>query len=229
VNSWLADVRGIVFDLDGTLVDSYGAITESLNVALSSAGLDPVPEEKVRRMVGLGLETLMSRAMGEARVEEGVRVFRRHYETICVERTTLLPQVAETLECLRGRGYLMAVATNKPSYFARRILEGLGADRHFTAVLGPDRVENKKPHPEMVRNAILEMGLSASRTLYVGDMEVDIQTARAAGVRVVVLPTGSRSLEELRRSDPDLLIVSFGDLLDLLPGQDEGPPAADPA
>ena len=211
-------IRGIVFDLDGTLIDSYEAITESLNHAMARAGIPPLPEERVKEMVGMGLETLVERAMGASRVEEGVRSFRTRYDEICEARTRLLPEVAETLAALRERGYLMAVATNKPAHFASRLLAALGVDRSFGVVLGPDLVENKKPHPEMVDRAMEALGLDRASTLYVGDMEVDIQAARAAGVIVVVLPTGSRSAEALASHGPDLLIRAFSDLLDLLPG-----------
>ena len=210
-------IRGIVFDLDGTLIDSYDAIAESLNHAMEKAGMSPLSVDEVRGMVGMGLETLIARAMGEEWVEEGVRVFRARYDRICVAKTTLLPQVAETLEELHRRGYGMSVATNKPSYFAGRLLESLRVRRYLTAVLGPDVVENKKPHPEMVLKAMEMMEVSPDETLYVGDMEVDVETARAAGVKVVVLPTGSRTMEALRESGPDLLIGSFADLLQILP------------
>jgi len=211
-------VRGIVFDLDGTLIDSYEAITESLNHAMTRAGLAPLAESSVKEMVGMGLETLIARAMGEARVDEGVKDFRARYSEICEARTRLLPGVKGTLVELRARGYAMAVATNKPAYFARRLLEALGVEDCFTIVLGPDMVENKKPHPEMVLEALERMGLVAASALYVGDMEVDIQTARAARVPVVVLPTGSRTEEALAAHEPDLLLRTFDELLALLPG-----------
>jgi len=217
-------IRGIVFDLDGTLIDSYAAIAESLNVALDRAGMPAKSVEEVRGMVGLGLETLIERALGgKDGVEEGVRRFRAHYDRICVEKTTLLPEVSATLRELDQREYLMSVATNKPSYFAWRILEGLQVRRYITDVFGPDNVEHRKPHPEMVLRAMERMRVTASQTLYVGDMEVDIETARAARVPVIVVPSGSRSEEELRAAGPDRLIQSFRDLLPLLPG----PPLVD--
>jgi len=227
---FLKDVRAIVFDLDGTLIDSYEAITESLNYALALAGKPPRSLPEVRRMVGLGLETLIERAMGGPdRVQEGVLNFRRHYDHICVEKTILLPEVADTLAELDRRGYLMSVATNKPSYFAWRLLEGLRVRRHIVTVLGPDVVEHRKPHPEMVLRAIAKMGVTAAETLYVGDMEVDIETSRAAGVPVIALPTGSRGPKELEAAKPDLLVRSFRDLLPLLPGPPGGRSPRPPA
>ena len=212
-----AKVRGIIFDLDGTLIDSYEAIAESLNHARRAAGMDPLGLDQVRAMVGMGLEVLIARAMGERYVDQGVRDFRAHYDRICVAKTRLLPQVAETLRDLHGRGYRMSVATNKPSYFATRLLEGLGVDGYISAVLGPDVVVNRKPHPEMFLRAMEAMGVAPEETVAVGDMEIDIETARAAGVRVIVLPTGSRSAQALVEARPDILIREFRELLNVLP------------
>jgi len=216
--------KGIVFDLDGTLIDSYEAIAESLNHALAGLGFAPVAPAGVRAMVGRGLETLMGRAMGERAVEDpgliqkGVDLFRDRYDAICVAKTSLLPGVAETVPALAGRGYRMSVATNKPSYFARRLLDELGIGRHLDAVIGPDLASHHKPHPEVALAALAAMRLDPREALYVGDMEVDVQTARAAGMSVVVLPTGSSSLDELAGAGADLIVPAFASLLDLLPG-----------
>ncbi|HEY3176544.1 MAG TPA: HAD-IA family hydrolase [Candidatus Polarisedimenticolia bacterium] len=219
----LGAVRGIVFDLDGTLIDSYEAIAESLNEAMSRLGRSPLPLERVRKMVGRGLETLMARALGvdeeagAGLIAEGVAAFRRRYDEICVDKTRMLPGVAPTLTTLRQRGYRMSVATNKPSYFATRLLDALGVGQCFDVVLGPDLVARQKPHPEMVLAALAAMHLTPSEAVYVGDMEIDVETARAAGVRVVVLPTGSSDLASLRAAGADFVLASFPALLDLLP------------
>lgn len=211
-------VAGLVFDLDGTLIDSYEAIGESLNHALDRLGRPRLDPEAVRAMVGRGLESLVERAMGDpALVTDGVRLFRERYDTICVERTRLLPEVKETLERLSGRGFRMAVATNKPSYFARRLLDALGVGARFIAILGPDLVERPKPDPGMVRVALENLGIGPAHALYVGDMEIDVEVARAAGVRVAVLPTGSSPREALAGAGADRLLPGFGALLDLLP------------
>lgn len=219
----LGKVRGLVFDLDGTLIDSYRAITDSLNHALEAEGLEPLPESRVRGMVGLGLETLVARVLGPAKVADGVRRFRGRYAQVCEERTTLLPQVADTLTVLAERGYRMVVATNKPAYFATRLLKALGIGDRFESVFGPDNVENRKPHPEMVFRALEALGVGSTEALCVGDMEVDIEMARAAGVPVIVLPTGSRDAASLEKHGPDLMISSFDQLLDHLQGVEEHP------
>jgi len=220
----VSGLRGIVFDLDGTLIDSYEAIAESLNKALVELGRAPLEVSRVRAMVGRGLETLIERALGvdagceSETVARAVTLFRRHYDQICVGRTRLLPEVSETLGVLRVRGYRMSVATNKPSHFARRLLDALGVGERFDIVMGPELVSHHKPHPEMVLAALRAMRVAPREAVYVGDMKVDVQTARAAGMPVVVLPTGSSDLEELERSGADLILTSFSALLDLLPG-----------
>lgn len=217
--------RGIVFDLDGTLIDSYEAIADSLNHALGLLGYSPMAPQEVRLLVGRGLEVLIEGALRDRGAKDpagdavrGVEFFRRRYEKICEGKTSILPAVRETLGTLRARGYKMAVATNKPSYFAIRLLGVLGIKEHFACVLGPDLVAHHKPHPAMVTTALERLALEPREAVYVGDMEVDVQTARAAGLKVVVLPTGSSSLEDLRKCGADVLALSFAELLDLFPG-----------
>ena len=216
--------QGVIFDLDGTLIDSYEAIRESLNHALGELGHTPADRESVRRMVGRGLEVLIARAMrldlerDADRVALGVRLFREKYDAVCVRGTRLLPEVGPTLALLHGRGYSLAVATNKPSYFAIRLLDALGVGPRFRTVVGPDLVELPKPDPGIVHAARRTMGLARDETLYVGDMEVDVQTARAAGLSVIVMPTGSSDRETLESAGADLIVDSFGDLGRLLAG-----------
>ena len=210
--------RGVVFDLDGTLVDSYDAITRSLNHALRSLGEEPLAAARVRQMVGRGIEVLVERALGgPERVAEAVRLFREEYAQVAVEMTEALPDVQPTLATLSDRGYRMGVASNKPARFCRIILEHLGMLPFMTDVLGPDVVENAKPHPEMVHRLLTRFELDAREVVYVGDMGVDAETCRNAGVVCWLIPTGSCSAAELQDAGGDRLLERFTDLLDLLP------------
>ena len=114
----------IVFDLDGTLIDGYAGITDALGFAMERLGFAPLSEETVRGMVGEGLEKLLEKAVGAVHAREGVRLFRERYAVVADEKTFLLPDVPEVVERLAHDGHLLAVASNKPERFSRRILAG---------------------------------------------------------------------------------------------------------
>ncbi len=202
----------LIFDLDGTLVDSYDGITESLNRALDRMGLPRRSVHEVRPKVGLGLETLIRGMVGEDRVEEGVRLFRRHYSRICASRTRLLPGVSSTLAALHRKKIRMAVATNKPTPFTERILTSLSIRAYFDYLIGPDLVTHPKPHPEMIFRVLRHFPCARWEVILVGDMSVDVETARTSGIPVAVLPTGSQTRQQLEKAGPDLILDRFADL-----------------
>lgn len=205
-------VRAIVFDLDGTLIDGYDAIEDALGYAMERMGR-PIPSrEAVRAMVGHGLERLLAQAVGEEQAEEGVRLFRERFPHVAVPKSHLLPGVPDLLSRLRISGYRLTLASNKPPEFSRRILAAKGVADSFEAIVGPDAVHPPKPHPSMLRELLEVLEASPAETVCVGDMEVDVEFARSAGCRAVVLPTGSRSREYLEAAGADLLIESLEDL-----------------
>jgi phosphoglycolate phosphatase len=210
-------IRGIIFDFDGTLIDSYEAIAESLNHVRSTFSLSAFGMEEVKGMVGHGLEHLIEKAIGPERVEEGVKLFRQSYAALCERKTSILPQVKQTLDELDRRGYQMAIASNKPSYFARDILRALEMEHLFAEVLGPNDVARPKPDPEMLEIIMMRIGLSPDEVAYVGDMLLDIEVGRRAGVAVYAVPTGSATRETLLGGRPDRLLHRFSDLLTVLP------------
>lgn len=189
----------IVFDLDGTLIDGYAAITDALGFAMEQLGRETLPEDQVRAMVGEGLERLLEKAVGADLVSRGVPLFRERYALVLEEKTGLLPDVSTVLAQLAGEGHAMAVASNKPPYFSRRILEAKGVAERFRAIVGPDATMPPKPDPTMLVRLMDRLGATPDETVVVGDMEIDAQFARAAGCRCVLVPGGSRSPEELAR------------------------------
>ena len=203
----------VVFDLDGTLIDGYTAIGQALAYAMERLNLPPLPDARVRVMVGYGLEQLVGQAAGPAHVSEGVRLFRERYPQVAAEGSHLLPGVAETLDSLDASGYPMALTSNKPAPFSRLILEAKGVARHFRSIEGPDAETPPKPDPKMLLRILEREGVPPSAAVVVGDMEVDANFARAGGCRVVLIPNGSRSREELSRVSAD----GFLDSITLLP------------
>ncbi len=211
-------VRGIVFDLDGTLVDSYGPIAESLNRARAVFGLPPLDEAVVRTRVGRGLERLVADLVGPDRVDCGVAAFRSHYARVFADRTAALSGARDVLTELRRRGYRLAVASNKPARFSEVILERLGMRGALDAVHGPDTVGGAKPDPVMIRACLEAMEVTAAAAVYVGDMVLDVESADEAGVAVVLVAGGSSPEDALRATGRPVL-GRLADLLPLLPGE----------
>jgi phosphoglycolate phosphatase len=209
MSGWLARpearVRGVVFDLDGTLVDSYDAIAASLNAARESFGLEPLSEADVRRRVGRGLEALMADVLGPERATAGALIFRERYASVYATRTKPLPGALETVRELHARGFRLSVASNKLARFGRPILEQLGMAAFLDAIEGPDTAGTTKPDPAMLGRCLRAMDVSSEEAIYVGDMVLDFETASRAGVRVVLVLGGSSDRAELAATGATLL------------------------
>jgi len=212
-----AVVRALVFDLDGTLVDSYGPIAASLNRARTHFDLPPLSLEAVRASVGHGLESLIADLVGPDRVDHGVQLFREHYARVFGDGTRVLDGVRGTLSRLTAAGYRMAVASNKPARFSTPILERLELVEAFQCILGPDSVDSHKPEPTMLRTCMERLGVERTATVYVGDMVLDVETAGRAGVPVLLVPGGSSTTESLT-STGQTVLPSFEALGELLSG-----------
>jgi HAD superfamily hydrolase (TIGR01509 family) len=191
--------RGIIFDMDGTLVDSFLAIHGSLIEAMKRVGLEPWDLEKTKQHVGRGIGYLVESAVGEKKKDEAVKIFRQDYGDTCLARTNLLPSVSETLPLLRASGLRLAVATNKALAFTERILAHLEVDRYFDCVLGPEAVARPKPHPDMIDTILARFQLPKKECLYVGDMPLDVETASRASLDCLLVATGPYAYPTLQR------------------------------
>ena len=211
--------RAVLFDFDGTLGDSYPAITASVNHVRARHGLPPLSEPEVRRHVGRGPHYLLSHTVPAGSVEANIAAYRAHHPSVLRSGTRLLPGAAEVLQALHERGLRLGICSNKPVVFTRQLIEYLGVASFLDLVLGPEDVPRPKPAPDMLRLALARLSVPASQTLYIGDMGVDIQTARAAGVAVWVVPTGSDEIEALKQARPDRLLLDLEELRALLAPQ----------
>jgi phosphoglycolate phosphatase len=212
-----ARYRAVLFDLDGTLVDSYAALAEAVNYARREHGLDGLGEERIRKFVGDGLEKLLQRAFESSDVPTSVRTaFEARYDEICCSESRVLSDVESTLEELSRMGLPMAVCTNKPTSFSVKILEALGLARHFLAIVGPDLAGARKPDARHLLRTLAATNCAPEQALFVGDMPIDVEAARNSGIDVAVVGTGSSTAEELRAAHADHYLDRFSDLLAVL-------------
>jgi phosphoglycolate phosphatase len=217
--------RACVVDLDGTLLDSYAGIQEALCDTLIAFGRLPVTLEETRRMVGRGLPKLIESAFEGENTEEAIRVFRERYAECGPRGTTLMAGADAVTAELARRGVALLAASNKPSDFSRQLLGALGISERFLVVSGPDQGFPPKPDPTMVLEGLGRLGIAPQEALFVGDMVIDVLTARAAGMPVAVVPTGSSTLEELRAEDPEFVLRNLEELPALFGRRkDPGPP-----
>ena len=207
--------RLIIFDLDGTLVDSSVDITNALNYAIEPYAFQRLTVKDTVRMVGEGITRLIEKLVGN--VEESVKNdvtkrFLDHYTKYILDQTREYPGVRETLENLRD--YRKAVISNKRESLSRMVLEGLRLARHFDLILGSDSVPEKKPSPMPIRKVLADLQVPASETLIVGDSNFDIDAGKAAEVTTVAVTYGYRPKEMI--SHADYMIDSMPELIPLL-------------
>lgn len=208
-------IKAIIFDLDGTLVDSYPGIHQSLNEMLRALKLPEVDLETVKRRVGRGVLNLMQSSVPAGTVPKALELFRESYDHTHLSGTLLLPDVVETLSELKKRGIALAIASNKPFEFTQNILKHLKIDSYFLACAGPEGEIKPKPHPSMLRSIMKQLYVDATVTLYVGDMTLDAETATNAGVRVGLIATGGHTKRELEGVRPDYLFSRLKELVEI--------------
>lgn len=193
--------KGVIFDLDGTLVDSAPDLHAIANMVLKSHGQKELDIETVTSFIGNGVPKLVERCFkavgaplkGEA-LEMAIEQFLEKYATQPVRLSKFFPKVEETLQILKDKGYVLGVCSNKTERLSRMIAEQMGLMKYLTFVAGGDRLPQKKPAPEPLINCAHEMGCDISEIIYVGDSETDAATAEAAGVPFILYTEGYRKV-----------------------------------
>ena len=207
-------VGGIVFDLDGTLVDSRRDIAEAANHALEKAGLERLPHDELESYVGDGAPLLMARAaridVKDAKTEAMVAYFLDYYAEHAIDHTAVMPGALEALEALGG--YPLGVCTNKPRRTSVAVLRGLGLEARFKGVVAGDDLPQRKPDPAMVHEAARKLGVPVAEVVMVGDGPQDVLAGRAAGAFTVGVRGGIQAFERLAASEPDLMIDTLAEL-----------------
>ena len=206
----------LIFDLDGTLIDSRRDLADSVNATRVWMGLPMLPDPIVFSYVGDGAPTLIRRACPDASEDEWARAlkhFLNYYREHMLDATTLYPGVREALDRFHDAGVPMAVLTNKPVRFSVQLMEGLGLEMHFFRVYGGNSFEEKKPHPRGIDMLVGETDAARDRTIMVGDSAVDVRTARAAKVQACGVSWGLQP-ETFADAPPDFVIDHMSTLVE---------------
>ncbi len=202
----------VMYDLDGTLLDTAGEITQAVNLTLAEFGHDTVSEQQVRDWIGHGTGWLMKTAWQntagplDAPWDKVMERFIVHYEATAGTHSTAFPHVLDTLRRTREAGVKQAIVTNKESRFTERVLERHGLSKAFDVVICGDSLSVKKPNPAVIEHCLAQFGASAGEALFVGDSEIDVSTARAAGVVCWAVPYGYNLGRPIEEAMPDRIV-----------------------
>lgn len=212
---WIKEKKkGIIFDLDGTIIDSYKPIIKSMKMALKEMGISPPEDEELKKMVGVPVNEIMKKFF-DNNYEAGVRLFRKFYEKEFRNGTRLIRGVVNVLKELK-KNFSLAVISNKHERFVKEILKWKKIEKIFDFSAGESEDIPPKPSPKMLEMAIEFQKISPEECLFVGDTHIDFITAEKTGVEFVAISTGSESAESLYELHPSSLITSLSELLKMM-------------
>lgn len=210
-------VRGVLIDLDGTLLDTVPDLSQAADAMLRELDRAPLGAGRIREFVGKGIENLVRRCLAAGGADgadeqlygRAMQAFRRHYAAVNGARTTIYPGVIEGLDRLRAIGLPLGCVTNKASAFARPLLALKGLDRYFAALACGDTLAQKKPDPAPLLHLCRALGVEPRDTVHIGDSVNDVQAARAANIRVLCVPYGYNEGRDVRSLDCDAIVASL--------------------
>lgn len=216
-------LRGVVFDLDGTLIDTVPDLARATNAVLAHRGVPPLTEQQVAALVGGGIEALVVRALTLAigapprtvELASALARFREFYRDHLFERSRVYAEVVPALEALRNRGLALCCVTNKAAVFAEPLLEAAGIDRFLDGIFCPASSDERKPHPTLLLRACGRLHSEPARVLCVGDSWADVGAARAAGCPVAAVDYGYHHGQLCGEHAPDWLISRLTDVVSL--------------
>lgn len=222
----LQEKKLIIFDLDGTLIDSAPDLALALNFMLSSLGRSTFSLEEIHNWVGNGAQTLVLRALCAKRdvqnepypedFEKALQLFLDFYAQNSCVKTATYPGVVESLSVLQERGYILAIVTNKPVAFVQTILVTLKIAQYFTYHIGGDSLEEKKPHPAPLLHVCKHLGFSIKESVMVGDSKNDILAAQHAPMDVIGVSYGYNYAEDIADYKPNVVIDSMLEILEII-------------
>lgn len=208
-----------IFDMDGTILDTLDDLTDSINYALSYCGFPEHTKDDVRRFVGNGILKLVKRSVppyaGEADIEKVFQVFKDYYKLHCRDKTRPYPGIVNVIETLKEKGYFIAVVSNKADFAVQELCL-----RYFPGLIdyavGERDGIKKKPAPDSVLSVMGALNVRPEESIYIGDSDVDIATAKNAGIRCLTVTWGFRDREYLKQCSADVFAHKADEILDLL-------------
>ncbi|HVQ14805.1 MAG TPA: HAD hydrolase-like protein [Vicinamibacterales bacterium] len=206
----------LLFDLDGTLVDSFPGISRSINQTLAAIGREPVPVDQLRQFVGKRLPLIFSTLLGaddEALVDRAVEIYRPLFDEVGILESRVFPGIPAALTSFRESGHSLQVVTVRSIGSARLVVRHFGLDQFFDAVHGPDRAQRNGDKADLVRAALDLAGADPRDTIMIGDRSDDIRAARAHGVHAVAVRWGYGAHDELLEAAPDHVVETIDDLV----------------
>lgn len=208
--------KGLIFDLDGTLINTLADIATAINLARGDFALPALPEEEIISHVGNGVDYIVAQTLpvGAGRLAEARDRYAHHYWEHMLDRSALHEGVQEVLDQFRERP--MGVVTNKPLKQTERLLKGLAVRPYFNTVLGADSLAEMKPSPLPLRYFMRENGLEAAEVVMIGDGVNDVRAGKAAGILTIGVTFGVASREEMAAEKPDHIIDHMADLLEII-------------
>ncbi len=212
----IGPVKIVMFDLDGTLINAYPAVSETFNFTMQKLGLPGQDDLTIQRAVGWGIRDLLSRFVPEELMEKAESLYREHHRESLKRGSSLLPGAGETLVDLKEKGYQCAVASNRPSEFSDIVIRHLEIKKFFDYVVCQDEVERGKPHPDILFKILEMSGFAPDEAVYVGDMTIDAQAGKAAKIRSVIVTTGSCYESEIKEETPFAIIKNIKELIKII-------------
>ena len=212
----MQNIKLVIFDLDGTLIDAYAAICSSFNYVMRKLGLKPKSPGLIRRLVGWGDINLLKPYVPAGDLKRSLRLYRDHHKFSLLRQSRLYPYARPLLRKLKARGCKLAVASNRPSRFSFILLKHLRIIDFFDYVLCADKLKRGKPDPEILNKIIKRFSFRKSQVLYVGDMVIDAQAGRRAKVKTIIVTSGSSSIAEIKREHPFKIIPEIRQLAEML-------------
>lgn len=195
-------IKLVMFDIDGTIVDAYGSIYAALQTTLEEMGYPPTDFETAKRAVGHGIEFLLGSFVKAEDVQRAVEIYAGHTDKILGSTVKFLPGAENLLKGLHEQGVKLAIASNRPHQFSTQILKILSAHDLFHEIVCADNVPRAKPEADMLHEILKRVKVPAEEALFVGDMTVDAQTGQNAGVRTIIVTTGSSTRAEIEALSP---------------------------